>query len=85
MIWPAGAGAEHAGQGLLPGAGGELVQALLLDRDPGASAQGLVDGAGGLADGDVNLLPWVRSWARVTALRGDLRELADVELAWGQG
>ena len=46
VVWPAGAAAEHAGQGLFPGAGGELAQALPLARDPGAAAEGLVDGAG---------------------------------------
>ena len=42
--------AEHAGQGLIPGAGGELAQALPLARDPDAVAHGLVDGTGGSAD-----------------------------------
>jgi hypothetical protein len=45
-VWPAGGAAEHPGQGLIPGAGGELLQALLLAGDPGTVAQGLVDGAG---------------------------------------
>jgi hypothetical protein len=53
VVWLAGAGGEHAGQGLLPGAGGELAHPLPLARDPGASAQRLVDGAGGVADGEV--------------------------------
>ena len=44
VVWSAGVTAEHAGQGLIPGAGGELLQALPLARDPGAVAQGLVDG-----------------------------------------
>ena len=43
VAWLAGADAEHAGQGLLPAAGGELAQAPSLARDPGASAQGGVD------------------------------------------
>jgi len=47
VVWPAGADGEHAGQGLMPGAGGEPAQPVLLARDPGAGAQGLVDGAGG--------------------------------------
>jgi hypothetical protein len=46
-VLPAWADAEHAGQGLSPGAGGEMAQPPLLARDPGASAQGPVDGAGG--------------------------------------
>jgi hypothetical protein len=37
VVWPAGAGAEHAGQGLMPGAWAELVQAPLLARDPAGS------------------------------------------------
>ena len=40
VVWPAGAGVEHAGQGLMPGAGGELMQAPWLARDTGADAQG---------------------------------------------
>ena len=36
VVWPAGPAAEHAGQGLIPGAGGELLQALPLAWDPGA-------------------------------------------------
>ena len=55
VVWPGGAGAERAGQGLIPGAGGELAQALPLARDPDAGAQGLVDGAGGGADGGLDL------------------------------
>jgi hypothetical protein len=83
VVWPAGAGGEHAGQGLLPGAGGELVQALPLARDPGAAAEGVVDGAGGLADGSVHVPPVVLvHQGEVAALRvEDLGELADVELA----
>jgi hypothetical protein len=33
--------AEHADQGLVPGAGAELAQALPLARDPDAAAHGL--------------------------------------------
>jgi len=55
----AGAAAEHAGQGLFPVAGGELLQALPLAGDPGAVAQGLVDGAGGSADGGLDVVPRV--------------------------
>src|SRR6185437_15889301 len=51
VVWPA---AEHAGQGLFPGAGGELAQALPLARDPGAAAEGLVDSLGGGADGGLD-------------------------------
>jgi hypothetical protein len=47
VVWAAG---EHAGEGLLPGAGGKLAQPPLLARDPGAGAQNVVDGAGGVAD-----------------------------------
>jgi hypothetical protein len=36
VVWLAGPAAEHVGQGLIPGAGGELLQALPLARDPGA-------------------------------------------------
>lgn len=49
-VLPAWADAERAGQGLLPGAGGELTHPPLLARDPGAGAQGVVDGAAGIAD-----------------------------------
>jgi hypothetical protein len=41
VVLAAGAAAEYAGQSLIPGAGGELLQALPLARDPGAVAQGL--------------------------------------------
>ena len=54
VVFPAGAAAEDVGQGLLPGAGGKLAQPLPLVRDPGARAQRLVDGAGGIADGGVH-------------------------------
>ena len=47
---PAGADAEHAGQGLIPGAGGELAHPPLLAGDPGAGAQGVVDGLCGVVD-----------------------------------
>jgi hypothetical protein len=50
VVLPAWAAAEHAGQGPLPGAGGELAHPPLLARDPGAAAQGVADGAGGVAD-----------------------------------
>ena len=59
VVWPAGAGGEHAGQGLVPGAGGELAQPPLLAWDPRAAAQGGVDGAGGVADGGVHVPPVV--------------------------
>jgi hypothetical protein len=49
VVGPAGTGGEHGGQGVLPGAWGELVQPVLLARDPGAGADGLEDGAGGVA------------------------------------
>ena len=79
VVWPA---AEHAGQGLFPGAGGELAQALPLARDPGAAAEGLVDGLGGGADGGLDVLPRVVvQLGEVAALRlEDLGERADVEL-----
>jgi len=57
VVLLAGPAAEHAGQGLVPGAGGELAQALPLARDPGSAAQGLVDGVGGVADGGLDVLP----------------------------
>ena len=38
VVWSAGLAAEHVGQGLIPGAGGELLQALPLARDPDAGA-----------------------------------------------
>ena len=83
VVWPGGAAAEHAGQGLVPGAGGELLHALPLAGDPGALAQGLVYGADGSADGGLDL-PWrvVTQLGEVAALGAeDLRERADVELA----
>ena len=83
VVWPGGAGAKRAGQALIPGAGGELAQALPLARDPDASTQGLVYGAGGSADGGLDL-PWrvVTQLGEVAALGAeDLRERADVELA----
>ena len=63
-------------------AGGELAQALPLARDPGAVAEGLVDGLGGGADGGLDVLPWVVvQLGEVAALHlEDLGELADVEL-----
>jgi hypothetical protein len=82
VVCPARAAAEHPGEGLGPGAGGELVQPLPLARDPGAAAQGLVDDVGGVADGGVDVLPGVVvQLSVVAALRlEDLGELADVEL-----
>src|SRR5712691_2637871 len=82
-VWPARTGAEHPGQGLVPGAGGELVHALPLAGDPGSAAQGLVDGAGGGADGGLDFLLLVLAQlGEVAALRlEDLGEPADVELA----
>ena len=82
VVCPARAAAEHPGEGPGPGAGGELVQPLPLARDPGAAAQGLVDGAGGVADGGLDVLPGVVvQLSVVAALRlEDLGELADVEL-----
>jgi hypothetical protein len=82
VVWPAGAAAEHAGQGLIPGAGGELLQALPLARDPGAAAQRVVDGARGGADGGLDMLPRVVVQLGEVAALGaeDLRERADVEL-----
>jgi hypothetical protein len=82
VVWPAGAAAEHAGQGLFPDAGGELAQALPLAGDPGAAAEGLVDGVGGGADGGLDALPGVLvQLGEVAALRlEDLGELADVEI-----
>lgn len=41
VVLPTGASVERAGQGLLSGAGGELLHPLLLAGDPGAGAQGL--------------------------------------------
>jgi len=57
-------------------------QALPLARDPGAAAEGLVDGLGGGADGGLDVLPRaVVQQGDVAALRlEDLGELADVEL-----
>jgi hypothetical protein len=83
VVWPTGAGGEHGGQVLRPGAGSELAQALLLARDKGPGAQGRADGAGGVADGGVDVLPRVVAGeGEVTAVGAeDLRERADVELA----
>jgi hypothetical protein len=82
VVCPARAAAEHPGEGPGPGAGGELVQPLPLARDPGAAAQGLVDGVGGVADGGLDVLPGVVvQLSVVAALRlEDLGELAGVEL-----
>jgi hypothetical protein len=82
VVCPARAAAEHPGEGPGPGAGGELVQPLPLARDPGAAAQGLVDGVGGVADGGLDVLPGVVvQLSVVAALRlEDLGEPADVEL-----
>jgi hypothetical protein len=38
VVWSAELAAEHVDQGLIPGAGGELLQALPLARDPDAGA-----------------------------------------------
>jgi hypothetical protein len=78
----AGAGGEGAGQGLVPGAGGELAHALPLAGDLGSAAQGLVYGVGG-ADGGLGfVLLVVVQLGEVAALGAeDLRERADVELA----
>src|SRR6185437_9076306 len=83
VVCPARAAAEHPGEGPGPGAGGELAQALALARDPGAAAQGLVNGADGVADGGLDVLPGVVvQLSVVAALRlEDLGEGADVELA----
>jgi hypothetical protein len=85
VVWPAGPAAEHAGQGLIPGAGGELLQALPLARDPGAAAQRVVDGARGGADGGLDVRPRVVVQLGEVAALGaeDLRERADVELGGG--
>lgn len=59
------------------------MQALPLARDPGAVAQGLVDGVGGGADGGLDVLPRVVVQLGEVAALGaeDLGERADVELA----
>jgi hypothetical protein len=82
VVCPAGADGERAGRGLLPDSAGELAQPLLLARDPGAAAEGLVEDAGGVADGGVHVLPRVASQlGEMAALRAeDLGQLADVEL-----
>jgi hypothetical protein len=59
VIGAAGADGEHTGQGLWPGAGAELAEALPLLRGPGAGAQGLVDGVGSVAGGGAGQLPVV--------------------------
>src|SRR5262252_3599128 len=82
VAWLAGADAEHAGQGLLPGAGGEVAHPPLLAGDPAAAAQGVVDGAGGVVD-RVSHPPRVVQLgeAAVAALGAEyLGEGADVEL-----
>jgi hypothetical protein len=83
VVWPAGAAAEHAGQDLIPGGGGDLLQVLPLARDPGAAAEGLVDGVGGGADGGLDVPPRMAvQLGEVAALRlEDLGERADVELS----
>jgi hypothetical protein len=82
VVLPAGAAAEHAGQGLLPVAGGELAHPPLLARDPNAAAQGVVDGAGGVADRVPQLPRAVQPGEVAVAALGaeNLWEGADVEL-----
>ena len=65
---------EHVGQGLFPGAGGELAHALPLAWDPDAGAQGLVDGAGGVADGGLDVLPLVVAQLGEVAALGALHD-----------
>lgn len=79
-----GRGWQRAGR---PGPGarcrGKLAQPPpLLARDPGAAAERVVDGLGGVADGGIHVLPGVVAHqGEVTALRAeDLGERADVEL-----
>ena len=83
VVLPPGSGGEHAGQGLLPGAAGELVHPPLLAGDPGAGAQGVVDGAGGVADRVPQLPRMVQLGEVAVAALGaeNLREGANVELA----
>ena len=87
VVLAAGAAAGYAGQGLIPGAGVGPLQALPLAGDPGAVAQGLVDGVGGGADGGLDVLPRVVVQRREVAAPGaeDLRERADVEPGVGAG
>src|SRR5262249_54102627 len=67
---PTWAGAEHAGEGLLPGAGGELAHPPLLAGDPGAAAQGVVDDAGGVADRVAQAPPGVQLGEAAVAALG---------------
>jgi uncharacterized protein (TIGR03083 family) len=64
-------GLRFGGQGLLPGAGGELLQALPLAGDPRAGAQRLADGAGGGSDRGLDFVPLVE---RQTAWCGGRRQ-----------
>ena len=82
VVLPAWADAERAGQGLLPGAGGELTHPPLLARDPGARAQGVVDDAGGVADRVPQAPRMVQLGDVAVAALGaeNLGEGADVEL-----
>ena len=82
VVWPAGADGEDVGQGLVPGAGGELAQPPPLAGHPGVGAQRLLDGAGGVFDSGVHVPPVVVvDQGEVAALGADdLREGADVEL-----
>src|SRR5215813_9839447 len=67
VVLPAWAGAEHAGQGLMPGAGGEVAQPLLLARD-GMVLVGhvviIADGTRSVTVVEVRGLPR-RAWWRV--------------------
>jgi len=82
VVWPARGDGEHCAQGLLPGAGGELAQPPLLAGDPGACAERVVDGAGGVFDGGVHVPPVlvVHRGEMVAVGAADLGEGADVEL-----
>jgi hypothetical protein len=83
VVWLARADGEYVGQCPLPEAGGKLVQPLPLAGDPGAGAEGVVDGASGVADGYVHVPPVVVAHTGEVAALGaaDLGKLADVELA----
>jgi hypothetical protein len=81
-VWPAGAGAEHAGQGLFPDAGSELLQALPLARYPDAGAQGLVDGTGSGADSGVHVLPLVVAQLGKVAAPAWVRAAGPIQSRW---